>query len=163
MTSPKNPGTVSISHGICGGGFFPGGGYSRSPEALKDEIQKAAVLLMEHFPNDITVRCNSHGESGGAYLVGPQGDTFNAQDQAGIGVALDESGHFRYDALIMKDALARPEFGNQDGGAGHRYGWYSVGSLAEALQMVQDKACVPVLAARGVTLRENGRPNHGAT
>ena len=123
-------------------GFFPGGGYSIAPANLQEELQKAAALLLANFPNQVTVRCNSCGRSGGAFLIGPQGDKYAAQDQAGIGVRVDAEGS-HYDAHIMSGALARPEFANCDGGRGSRYGHFYVGGLAEALLVLKERANVP--------------------
>jgi hypothetical protein len=89
------------------------------------------------------VRCNSCGRSGGAFLIGPQGDKYAAQDQAGIGVRVDAEGVFHYDAHIMSGALARPEFANCDGSRGSRYGHFYVGGLAEALLVLKERANVP--------------------
>ena len=138
-----NASTVSASHGICVNGFFPGGGYSIASADLQEELQKAAALLLANFPNQVTVRCNSCGRSGGPFLIGPQGDKYAAQDQAGIGVRIDAEGAFQYDAHIMSGALARPEFANCDGSRGSRYGHFYVGGLAEALLVLKERANVP--------------------
>lgn len=62
----KKKSLISTSHGIAVGGFFPGGGYGKNV-GVTTMVDKAAVILVQLFGLPVEKRCNSHGESGGAF------------------------------------------------------------------------------------------------
>ena len=59
---------VTRSVGICVNGFVVGGGYEGKTKELDNLIIEASKYMQETFKRDITIRYNSDGESGGAWI-----------------------------------------------------------------------------------------------
>lgn len=57
------------SPGIVAGGFVIGTGSGSAKAILDAVIQQEAEMLRDHYNTDVTIRYNSNGLSGGAFLV----------------------------------------------------------------------------------------------
>ena len=119
--------TIERSHGICVGGFFPGGGYSGLTDDLDSVVQAAAEALREAYGMDIQIRFNSCRESGGAWLVTDPGpDAIGKNNQIGICARFryipdpnssDEFARIRTNEIVVEAhignrSLAVPEIAN---------------------------------------------------
>src|ERR1051326_4534531 len=93
---------------------LPGGGFNGKTRALDRAVERTAEMLRDHYKCDVEIRFNSHRESGGAYINGPDwtGAGINASQYEGKGrvrYACNVSERFLKDKTDVTDRSALTE------------------------------------------------------
>ena len=112
--------------------------------AIQVQLLRAREALSARFPNDISIHLNMRGDRGAAWLVGPEGYRYSADDGAGVGIRMVD-GQIQVSALARRGALKNPEDANA-GTPRKPIGCWLAKDIAEAVDVVEAKTFVPVFS-----------------
>jgi hypothetical protein len=138
----RSPGVI-VSHGLST--VIVGGGGRGASDLLDETIARAAEQLRDLFNMDVTIRYNSDGRSGGAWVVTHERDRVWANAEIGITGGLHhETGELQISTLLSRRALIDPTISTatrRDDGDLRTHK-----TLSDAVSFVRDHAQVPEIS-----------------